>query len=89
MGEKLIGKELKTPGQIKEAINIAMASSEALDGDCKECQARRICQVSEEDQNQLGRNWNIDIFNGECQGDCLAVIEQIARDIGDKYNAIW
>jgi hypothetical protein len=68
-------KALQTPEQIKKAINLAMAKSDALDGDCRECQVRRICRDTAEEAKQLGRNWNVNMVNGKCRGDCMAVLE--------------
>lgn len=82
-------KSLETPEQIKDAINLAMAESDALDGDCRECQVRRICRVTAEEANQLGRNWNVDMVNGECQGECKAVLEATVNVVGKKHEAIW
>jgi len=55
----------------------------------KGCQVLRICATTEEESKQLGRNWNIDMVNGECQGDCMAVLEQTAKTFGNRYDAIW
>ena len=82
-------KALETPEQIKDAINLAMAKSDALDGDCRECQVRRICRVTAEEAKQLGRNWNVDMVNGECRGECMAVLEAIVNVVGKKHEAIW
>lgn len=82
-------KEFKTPEEIQEEINNAMQNSNALDGDCKDCQVRRICQIPEDEQIILGRNWNIDMVSGECQGDCKSVLEQIAKEVGNKFEANW
>lgn len=82
-------KELQTPDQIKNSLNITMAKSKALDGDCKECQVRSIGRVTEEEAKKLGRNWNVNKVNGECQGDCMAVLEQAAKELGKKFDADW
>lgn len=82
-------KVLQTPEQIKEALNIAMATSEELDGDCKKCQVRRIGRVTEDETKQLGRNWNVEMVNGECRGECMALLRDRAKIIGNKYDAIW
>lgn len=82
-------KILQTPEEIKDVINLAMAKSDTLDGDCRECQVRRISRVTAEEAKQLGRNWNVDMVNGECQGECLAALEAIVNVVGRKYEAIW
>lgn len=82
-------KALQTPDQIINALNVAMAKSNALDGDCKGCQVRRIGRVTDEEAKYLGRNWNIDMVNGECQGDCMTVLEQTAKELGKKFDAVW
>ena len=82
-------KKLQTPEQIKNALNVAMSESIALDGDCKGCQVRRIGRVTDEEANHLGRNWNVDMVNGECQGECMAVLEQTAMELGKKVDAVW
>jgi len=82
-------KELQTPDQIKNSLNVTMAKSTALDGDCKECQVRGIGRVTEEEANHLGRNWNVNMLNGECKGDCIAVLEQTAMELGKKVDAVW
>ncbi len=84
-----MGKEVHTPKQIVNELNAAMAESDALDGDCKECQARRIGLVTDEEANLLGRNWNVDMVNGQCDGGCKEVLEQVANAIGEKYDADW
>lgn len=82
-------KTPKTPEQIKDEINLAMAKSDALDGDCRECKVKRLRRVTEEEAKQLGRNWNIDMINGECRGECVAVLDTIVSAIGKKHEAIW
>lgn len=82
-------KTLETPEQIKDAINTAIAGSDALDGDCKECQVKRICRVTEDCAKQLGRNWNVDIVNGECRNGCMEVLEAIVNVVGKKHEAVW
>lgn len=82
-------KALQTPDRIKDEINVAMANSEELDGDCKECQVRRISRISDVEAKLLGRNWNVDLVNGECRGECMAVLEATVRLLGTKYDAIW
>ena len=82
-------KELQIPEQIKNALNDSMSKSIALDGDCNGCQVRRIGRVTEKEANYLGRNWNVDMVNGECQGDCMAVLEQTAMELGEKIDAVW
>jgi len=78
-----------TPEEIKNALNVAMAQSLALGGDCQRCQVKRIARVTEEDAIRLGRNWNVDMVNGECQGDCMTVLEQTSRELGSKIDALW
>ena len=82
-------KTLQTPEQIKDAINLPMANSDALDGDCRECKVRRISRVTAEEANQLGRDWNVSMVNGECRGECMAVLEATVNLVGRKYEAIW
>lgn len=82
-------KALQTPQQIKDAINLAMSKSDALDGDCKKCQVRRIRRVTAEEAKQLGRNWNVDMVNGECRGECMSVLGAIVNVVGKQHEAIW
>jgi hypothetical protein len=84
-----MAKVQQTLALLKDAINVSMANSEALDGDCKECRVKRICQVTEAEAKALGRNWNVDMFNGECKGECLDVLEKVVVLLGQKYDAIW
>lgn len=82
-------KTLASPDQIVAALNAEMEKSEALDGDCRECQVRRVGRVTESEAQQLGRNWNVDILNGECRGGCMDVLEEVARIIGREVDAAW
>ncbi|ORE89454.1 hypothetical protein ATO7_06225 [Oceanococcus atlanticus] len=82
-------KTLMTPEEIVNALNSAMANSGALDGDCKECQVRRIGRVTEQEAGQLGRNWNVEMVNGECLGECMAVLTEVAKEVGRKLDASW
>ena len=66
-----------------------MAKSDALDGDCKECQVRRVSRLTEEEVTRFGRNWNVDMFSGECRGECLEVLAAELDLLGKKYEAIW
>ncbi len=84
----MMEKTLITPVQIVTELNTAMAESEELDGDCKECQVRRVGRVTEEEAKYLGRNWNVDMVNGECGGDCMKVLEKMAKVIGRKFDAV-
>jgi hypothetical protein len=84
-----MNKELITPDKIIVEINCAMKNSAALDGDCRNCKARRIYQTSVEEQAILDRNWNIDLTSGECQGECMLVLEKTANEIGSKYDVSW
>lgn len=84
-----MNKKLRTTEQITEIVNAAMESSETLDGDCKNCRVKRVCRVSEDEARQLGRNWNVDMVNGECRGECMSVLEVTVRDLGKAYEAIW
>lgn len=84
-----MAKTLQTPDQIINVLNAAMAESDALDGDCRECQVRRIGRVTEQEAEQLGRNWNVDMVNGECHGGCMEVLEQKAREIGSQFDVDW
>ena len=58
-------KRAVPPEEIIEALNSAISKSSALDGDCVECRVRRIGRVNDEEGSQLGRNWNVDMVNGE------------------------
>jgi hypothetical protein len=82
-------KKFITPEEIKNALNVAMAQSFALGGDCQRCQVKRIAPVTEEDAIRLGRNWNVDIVNDKCIGDCMATLEQTAKDFGSNFDALW
>lgn len=82
-------KALQTPEQIKDAINLAMAQSDALDGKCKACQIRRISRVTSEEAKQLGRNWNMGMGSGECRGECMAVLKAVVDQLGREFDAIW
>ncbi len=42
-----------------------------------------------EEAKYLGRNWNVDMVNGECGGDCMKVLEKMAKVIGRKFDAVW
>ena len=84
-----MSKTIKTPKEIVNALNEAMRESNELDGDCRRCQVRRITRITEEEAEQLGRNWNVDLVNDECIGECMGVLEVIARDLGGRYDAIW
>ena len=82
-------KPLVNPEEIIEAINEIMSISDALDGDCRECNARRIGRVTDEEEKQLGRDWNVDMISGECKGECSSVLVQAANEVGRKFDAIW
>jgi len=84
-----MSKDQKTTERIKDEINHAMAESDDLDGDCRGCQVRRICPVTVEEAKQLGRNWNVDMVNGECRGECQKVLRAILDKVGETYEAIW
>ena len=82
-------KKTVPPGEIVEALNGAISKSNALDGDCKECRVRRVGRVTDEEEKQLGRNWNVDMVNGECGGECRAVLAEIALAVGKELDASW
>lgn len=82
-------KTQQTPDQIVNALNDEMAGSDALDGDCRECKVRHIGRVPDQEAEQLGRNWDVGMVNGECHGGCMEVLEQIVRKIGSQYDADW
>lgn len=84
-----MGKTQQTPEQIMNALNAAMVESDALDGDCRECRVRHIGPVTDEEAQYLERNWNAIVFNGECTGDCMTVLEQTTKVLGNKFDAVW
>jgi len=50
---------------------------------------RSVGRVTDEDQKELGRNWNVDMVNGECGGECRAVLVEIALAVGNELDASW
>jgi hypothetical protein len=82
-------KKSVLPNEIVKALNSAISKSDALDGDCQECRVRRVGRVTDEEEKQLGRNWNVDMVNGECVGECRDVLVEIAREIGKELDASW
>lgn len=82
-------KSYKTPNQIVQEINQLMEKSNELDGDCKACTVRNIICLTDEASKQLGRNWNVNFVRGECPADCISVLENIVKQTGDKFDAIW
>ena len=82
-------KKTVSPEEIVEALNSAISTSDALDGDCQECRVRRVGRVTDEEEKQLGRNWNVDMVNGECGGECHAVLVEIALAVGKELDASW
>lgn len=85
----MASKILVIPEKIVVTLNLAMSKSNASDGDCRECQVRRISRLTDEEAGQLGRNWNVDLVNGECQGECTKVLEQLASSVGADFEAAW
>lgn len=85
----MASKKVVAPEKIVITLNLAMSKSNALDGDCRECQVHHISRLTDEAAKQLGRNWNVDLVNGECQGECTKVLEQLARSIGADFEAAW
>jgi len=65
-----------------------MANSDELDGDCKKCEVRRISRVTAEEEKYLGRNWDVDMVNGECRA-CMGILENIAKRIGREFDTLW
>ncbi len=84
-----MSKTLVSPDKIVAVLNTEMQNSKALDGDCRECQVRRIRRVTDEEAMQLGRNWNVDMVKGECRGGCMEVLQEVARVVGREYDASW
>lgn len=84
-----MAKTLVLPDEIVAALNAEMKQSKALDGDCRECRVRRVSRATDHEAQQLGRNWNVDMVNGECRGDCADVLAEVARNVGRKFNAAW
>lgn len=85
----MASKKRVTPEEIVAALNEAMAHSTALGGDCRECRVRRVGRVTDAEAKQLGRNWNVDMTNGECRGECYELLVAVARDIGGALEAVW
>ena len=84
-----MAKTLVSPDEIVVIINAEMKKSKALDGDCRECQVRQISRVTEHDAQQLRRNWNVDMVNGECRGGCREVLAEVASGVGREFDAAW
>ena len=82
-------KRTASPEEIVKALNSAISQLDALDGDCRECRVRRISRVTYGEEKQLDRNWNVDMVNGECGGECRAILEDIARAVGKELDAFW
>lgn len=85
----MVDKKAVSPKTIVDALNCAISKSVALDCDCQECRVRRVRRVTTEEAMQLGRNWNVDVVNDECCGECHAVLVKIALAIGNEMNASW
>ncbi|BAV32766.1 hypothetical protein SCL_0444 [Sulfuricaulis limicola] len=85
----MAAKRVVSPEEIVAVLNKALAESAALEGDCRECQVRRVGRVTDEEARQLGRNWNVDMVNGECGGECYDVLVDIAREVGGALDASW
>lgn len=84
-----MAKTLASPDEIVATLNAAMKKSKVLDGDCRECQVRRVGRVTDQDAQQLGRNWNVDIVNGDCRDECMVVLAEVARNVGREFDAEW
>ena len=84
-----MSKTLVPCEQIAEMLNAKMKISEALGGDCRECRVRRVGRVTDMDARLLGRNWDVDMVNGECKGDCLEVLREVASVIGNRFDVLW
>jgi hypothetical protein len=84
-----MAKMLVLPDQIVAMLNAEMKKSTALDGDCRECLVRRVSRVPDHEAKQLRRNWNVDMVNGECQGDCMEVLQEVAIAVGYEYDVSW
>lgn len=84
-----MAKTLVSPEKIVAALNDAMKASKMLDGDCNECRVRRVGRVNDQDAQQLGRNWNVDIVNGDCQGGCMDVLQEVAQVVGREFDVLW
>lgn len=82
-------KKIVSPEEIVDSLNSALSKSTALDGDCQKCRVHQVNRISNDDAEQLGRNWNIVFMNGECGGGCHAVLVDITRAIGDELEASW
>ena len=81
----------KTPTCAAEKIvvtlNLAMSESNALDGDCRDCQVRRISRLMDEEARQLGRNWNVDFVAASAKVECMKILEQLASSVGADFDA--
>ena len=84
-----MAKAMVSSDQIVSKINEEMRSTHELGGDCHECQVRRVRPVSDNEAKELGRNWNVDMTNGECFGDCKDVLGAVTRRVGQEVDAKW
>lgn len=84
-----MAKTLVSPEKIVVAINAKMKQSKALDGDCRECEVRRVSRVTGHEAQQLGYNWNVDMVNGECRGGCMEVLEEVVKAVGREFDVSW
>ena len=84
-----MAKTLGSQDEIVATLNAEMKKSKALDGDCRKCQVRRISRVTDHEAQQLGRNWNVDMVNGECQGGCMEALLEVASSVGREFDAAW
>jgi hypothetical protein len=73
---------LATAHEIQEEIQRRIRSSDALDGDCRDCGAP-IPRRGE--QNVYGTHWTVDVLPGITPG-CQEVVESIVRAVMAEYE---
>lgn len=82
-------KELLNQKEIVQKINLALMNSDQADGDCKRCRVKGVARVKDAESIKLGRNWTVDMVNGDCRGDCHTELEKIVSALGKVNEVAW
>jgi hypothetical protein len=73
---------LATANEIRDEIQRRIRSSDALDGDCRDCGAPT---PRRSEQNVYGTHWTVDVLPRLTPG-CQEVVESIVRAVMAEYE---